>query len=77
MYFKIMRPSDQLVYTYKKEQIKNLYLNKDVQESLESKVLRLKMLENLIAQELWINCGGNKKCQDQIEKVTKTPGLIR
>ena len=59
---------------YKEDVIKRLYQSKDIEESLESKAIRLKIIETLLAKKIVSDDGGQ---EEEISAITKTPELLK
>ena len=71
-----------------KESIKIFYQTKDVEESPESKAIRFKIIETLLAQALRNDCENyqgeswqdfknyRKTCREEIIAITKSPELL-
>jgi len=59
---------------YLKEKIQELYRTKDIEESLESKAIRLKIIETLLAKQIIRN---NPEQKEEIVEITQSPSLYR
>ncbi|MBT4376209.1 hypothetical protein HOD29_02440, partial [archaeon] len=59
---------------HKEDVIKRLYQSKDIEESLESKAIRLKIIETLLAKKIVSDDGGQ---EEEISAITKTPELLK
>ncbi|MBT3813833.1 hypothetical protein HOG07_00190, partial [Candidatus Woesearchaeota archaeon] len=59
---------------YAKNIIKEFYQTKDIEESLESKAIRLKIIETLLAKKIVSDDGGQ---EEEISAITKTPELLK
>ena len=72
--------SDELVESfaelmnYQKDEVQKLYQTKDVEESLESKAIRLKIIETLLAQKIVEN---DKIQKNEIINIIKSPELLK
>ena len=64
---------DQIRKEYNEDYVVELYQNKDVQESLESKAIRLKILETLLAKKVM---GYTKMNGEEMGEITKSPELL-
>ena len=58
---------------HKEDVIKRLYQSKDIEESLESKAIRLKIIETLLAKKIVSDDGGQ---EEEISAITKSPELL-
>ena len=59
---------------HKEDVIKRLYQSKDIEESLESKAIRLKIIETLLAKKIVSDDGGQ---EEEISAITKTLELLK